>query len=44
MQALKKIGIGIGVICVPITFFDTVGLPSVVFGSSMEVIHNAMNH
>lgn len=28
----------IGFVCVPITFYDLIGYPAIVFGSSMEVI------
>ncbi|KAH7725523.1 Protein IMMP-2 [Aphelenchoides avenae] len=36
MNILKKIGAGIGIICTPIAFFDTIGAPATVVGCSME--------
>ncbi|KAI1710556.1 peptidase s24-like domain-containing protein [Ditylenchus destructor] len=35
-ELLKRLGAGVGIICVPIAFMDTVGYPSVISGASME--------
>lgn len=36
---IKRIGAGIGIICIPFAIIDTIGCPVQISGSSMEVNH-----
>ncbi|KAI1708760.1 peptidase s24-like domain-containing protein [Ditylenchus destructor] len=36
VELLKNLGTGVGIICVPIAYMDTIGHPSFISGASME--------